>query len=229
MTTWWEGLTPLNQTLYGIAVLVSVPFAWQLIAALIGLSSGESDFGGVEAPDVDVDVDVDLDVDVDVDGAAEAIDVAHGAAGGAVHGSGDAVATVFAFKLLSVRAILTFLTLFAWGCALYLEQAGGKFEPRILGIASLWGLAGMAVVAIVMSLMTRLSYSGTRDLDAALGSEATVYIDIPADGTGEVRAMVGGHVNYVKARTKGGEALKAGTPVVIRERVGQTLLIVEPK
>lgn len=195
MTNWWNGLTGLNQTLYGIAVCISVPFVWQLAAAMLGLAH-----------------------DGDMDGS----DADSGADGG----TDDAVATALAFKLLSLRALLTFFTLFFWASALYLER--GLMFSRVFGIAVIWGLGGMVSVAVLLHLLPRLAHTGTRNLDSALGTEATVYIDIPAGGTGEVRAVVSGSVGYIKARALHGEAVKAGTPVAIRKRIGQTILVVEP-
>ena len=192
MTAWWNDLSQLNRILYGIAVLVSVPFLWQLVASLVGLG-GDGDLDGGDANDT---------------------------------ASGDAEATVFAFKLLSLRAILTFFTLFFWASALYLEQ--GLSVLRTLGTAAVWGMFGMGLVGLLLHLLPKLAHSGTRDLESALGSEATVYVDIPADGIGEVRVLVGGSVGYVKARAADGRALKAGTPVTVSRRVGQTILIVEP-
>lgn len=192
MSAWWNELSHLNQILYGIAVFVSVPFLWQLVAALIGLGGGD---------------------DID-DGSGDDMD------------TGDAAATVFVFKLLSVRAFLAFFTLFFWASALHLEQ--GMSVSKTLSTSVIWGLAGMALVGILLHLLPKLAHSGNRDLESALGSEATVYLDIPADGVGEVRALVDGNVSYIKARTANGHALKAGVPVTICQRIGQTLLIVEP-
>ncbi len=196
MSGWWAGLSGFNQTLYGIAVLVSVPFLWQLVMALVGL--------GMDGSDIDFGGD---------DGDLGHVD------------SGDATATVFAFKLLSVRAIVTFFTLFFWASALYLEQ--GHSLMRTFTIAAVWGLVGMSLVGLLLHLLPKLAYSGTRDLDTAIGSEATVYVDIPDGGTGEIRAIVGSRVSYVKARAVDGKAIVAGTVVAVRQRVGQTLLIVE--
>jgi hypothetical protein len=189
MLDWWNHLSSLNMTLYGVAACISVPFVWQLIASLIGL-----------AHDVDTD-------GVDTAGA-------------------DAVETVLAFKLLSVRALLTFFTLFFWAAALYLER--GLAIPRVLGIAALWGLAGMSAVAILLHVLPRLAHAGTRDLDSAVGAEASVYLDIPANGTGEVRVVVSGSVSYVKARSSSGAAIPSGTPVTVSSRIGQNLLVVTP-
>ena len=195
MTDWWQSLSGLNQTLYGLAICISVPFAWQFAAALLGLSH-DGDLDGTEG-------------DTDAEAAP-----------------GDAVATALAFKLLSMRALITFFTLFFWAAALYLER--GLPLPRVFGSAVVWGLGGMSSVALLLHLLPRLAHSGTRDLDSALGSEATVYIDIPFGGTGEVRALVSGSVGYIKARSLDGGAIPSGTPVAVRRRIGQTLLVVEP-
>jgi membrane protein implicated in regulation of membrane protease activity len=77
-------------------------------------------------------------------------------------------------------------------------------------------------------VLPKLAHSGTRNLASALGSEATVYLDIPAQGVGEVRVTVSGSVSHIKARARGGQPIKAGTPVTVCERIGQNLLIVEP-
>jgi hypothetical protein len=189
MLDWWSHLSHLNQTLYGIAACISVPFAWQLIASLVGLAH-----------------------DVDSDGMDTA--------------GTDAVDTVLAFKLLSMRALLTFFTLFFWAAALYLEREGAT--SRVFGIAALWGLAGMSAVAGLLHVLPKLAHAGTRDLESALNAEASVYLDIPANATGEIRVVVSGSVCHVKARSIGGEAIPAGTPVTVCSRIGQTILIVKP-
>lgn len=208
MMTWWNGLTELNRILYGLALLVTVPFLWQLVAALLGLSH-DGDVGDA-ASGADHDMGGGHDAAADTGGDA----------------TGDSAATMLAFELLSVRALLTFFTLFFWAAGLYLEQ--GRTLTRVFAAATGWGAAGMASVAVLLHFLPRLAHSGNRDLATALGSEATVYLDIPAGGTGEVRALVGGAVCHVKARTADGTAVKAGAAVRIRGRVGQTTLVVEP-
>ena len=205
MTDWWEHLSELNRTLYGIAICISIPFVWQLAAALLGLAHGG------DADGMDSGSDTDADGDVDGDGAVE---------------GGDSIATALAFKLLSLRAILTFFVLFFWAAALYLER--GRTLSQVFGISVLWGLGGMASVALLLHLLPKLAHAGTRDLESALGSEATVYLDIPAGGTGEVRVVVSGSVSYIKARTLHGEAVKAGMPVTVCKRIDQALLVVDP-
>lgn len=125
----------------------------------------------------------------------------------------DGSQTMAAFKLLSLRSILAFLTLFSWGGALYLNQ--GKTMGRAMTYSVLWGMAAMAVVSIILSLMSRLTESGNIKLSSCIGVNTTVYLDIPAKGVGEIRVLCSGVMTHLKARAANGEALKAGTSVKI--------------
>ncbi len=200
MMEWWNTLTTLNQVFYGLAVFFSVLFIWQLLAALLGLTDdgdGDFDHGG------------------DADGGVD-----H-------HDHLDAADTAASFRLVSLRTIITFFTLFTWGSSLYLSQE----EPpgTAMGLAALWGLAGMVLVAAVFYWMAKLGETGTSDLDSAVGTAGTVYVDIgEGGGRGEVRVTVSGVVTYVKARSVDGQGLKAGTPVRVLRRLGQNVVEVEP-
>ena len=197
MDGWWNNLSGLNQTFFGIATFFSVFFVWQLIAALMGLSGDEMDAS--DAGDAHVDGDLEADVDSH-DGHLTADD------------------TMVSFKLLSVRSLITFCTLFSWGMALYLQR--GDSVGLAMLFSCIWGLVGMVSVALVFYLMKRMSESGTKNLDTAVGAEGIVYLDIPADGEGEIRVTVSDVVSYVKARGANGVALKAGAPVKVVRRLG---------
>ena len=203
MSAWWENLTALNRGFFCAAAFFSVFFLWQLIAALIGLDEEGGD-------DLDTDMDGDMDADGgDFDGGSDA----------------DSSATVVAFKLLSIRALVTFCTLFTWGTALYLSR--GEGIGRSMGVSAIWGLAGMASVALLLSLLPRLAHTGTKRIASSLGARGTVYLDIPADGEGEIRVAVSDVISYVKARSRSGTALKAGTPIQVTEILGQTTVEVD--
>jgi hypothetical protein len=211
MAEWWGNLTVLNQTFYGIAAFFSVFFIWQLLAALVGLGGGEgeAEFEGAEdAGDID---------DIDTDATYE--DFEQGA-------EADAVETIAAFKILSLRSIVAFFTLFSWGMALYLNNE--LTVVRALSYSIIWGFAGMFCVALVFYLFRKMTASGTMSLNTAIGRPGTVYLDIAEDGTGEVRITVSDRISYVKARGMGGTALKAGTPIRVVRRVDQTTVEVKP-
>jgi hypothetical protein len=198
MAEWWSGLTGLNQFFYAGAAFFSVFLLWQLVASLTGLSADHDVDGGVGHPG-------DLAADP------------HGA---------DAADTAMAFKLLSVRSIISFFTLFCWGAALYLNR--GDTPVRALTYAMIWGLTGMALVSLILWGMRRLVSVGNLRLESCVGTDGTVYVNIPANGMGEVRVEVGGVVSYVKARTVDGQALKAGAAIRVARKLTANTVMVEP-
>lgn len=202
MFEWWSGLSAVSQWFFVGAVFFSVFFIWQIIAAMIGL-------GGDAHDDVTTHVDVSTD-----------------------HGPGDATAqadaheTVLAFRLLSVRSVLAFFTLFSWAGALYL--ASGKAVNVAVIYAVLWGLAALTLVSLLLHLLRRLVETGTPRMGTCVGCLGTVYLDIPAEGMGEVRVAVSGVMTHVKARAAGGSAIRAGTDVRVLRLLGTTTLEVQP-
>ncbi|NQU40135.1 MAG: hypothetical protein HQ523_09295 [Lentisphaerae bacterium] len=206
MSAWWESLTAINRAFFSAAAFFSVFFMWQLVAALTGLDNdSDHDAGGV-------------DTDVDTDGDTHMHHFEPGT-------EADSAATVVAFKLLSIRALITFCTLFTWGSALYLSRGVGL--GRAMGVSAIWGLAGMASVALVLSLLPKLAHTGTKRIASALGAHGMVYLDIPAEGRGEIRVAVSDVVSYVKARSRKATAIKSGTPVVVTAILDQTTVEVD--
>ena len=99
---------------------------------------------------------------------------------------------------------------------------------KAMGISVLWGLAGMLSVALIFFFMKKMAHTGTRDLDTCVGTEGSVYLNIPGDGTGEVRVRVSGSVAFIKARSANGGDLRAGTPIRVVGRSGPNAVSVEP-
>ncbi|MCE5326845.1 MAG: hypothetical protein LLG01_10545 [Planctomycetaceae bacterium] len=147
------------------------------------------------------------------------------------HGDGDhhdAAASTAAFKLLSVRSVVTFFTLFAWAGALYLTPPDAVPLWRAMTWGLLWGLVGMVVVATIFYMMRRLTESGNVSVSQCVGSNGTVYLDIPAGGCGQVRVLLGGRVSFIKARAAASENLKAGTAVTVLKTIDSTTVEVGP-
>jgi hypothetical protein len=86
----------------------------------------------------------------------------------------------------------------------------------------------MFSVALVFYVLRRLSKAETGDLRTCIGQHGTVYLDIPADGEGEVRISVSGVLSHVKARSTEGKELKSGTPVRVTRLLDKTSVEVEP-
>ena len=195
---WWLLLDPLNKWFFIGAMFFSVLFLWQLIMTIVGLSGG-------------------ADIDTHVDSSYE-----HQA-------PNDAADTVSAFKILSVQSILSFFTLFTWAGALYMraKTPGTPVSPCLL-YAAAWGVAAMVIVSGVIYMMRRMTSSGNLQIEACVGTNATVCLDIPAAGTGEVRLLCNGVMTHLKARAAGGAALKTGAPVRVVRVAGPNTLEVEP-
>jgi len=223
----WPELNTLTRGFYLVALFFSVIAIWQLIATFSGLVGGDD-------VDVDGDVEGDFDGDVDVDGPPQTPPDGTGLPDiddlAATRLSDELLAadaaTIAAFKLLSVRSILAFCTLFSWAGAMYLDQ--GKETGSALIFAFLWGGAAMGIVAGIFYLMRRLSETGTQRLGSALRRRGVAYLEIPEGGEGQVRVRVSGIVSYVKARGTGGQAIPSGTPVRVVRTLDQTTVEVEP-
>lgn len=206
MQEWWTGLSGITQFFYGMAAFFSVFFLWQIIAAFMGLNGDDMDIGGDAGDGGFADADFDADAPDDIDHA-------------------DVVESSQAFKVLSLRSIVTFFTLFSWGSALY--TADGVPLGRAMGISCIWGLVGMFAIAFIFWGMGKLTETGTKDVSTAKGQIGTVYLDIPADGFGEIKVSVSGVSEHLQAKSVSGEALPAGTQVRVVQVIGQTLVGVE--
>lgn len=195
---WWSSLDGLNQFFYGAALVMSGFFVWQLVMALIGM-------GGHE--DVTSQVDQFDHTGVDHTAAADAHD------------------SVLAFKLISVRSGLAFLTLFFWAAGLYY----GKYSLSVVMLIALaWGLLAMAVVAWLFHMLMKMTESGNPRIGTSVGAPGSVYMDIPANGEGEIRVLVSGVMTHVRARTRDGQALKGGTKVKVTKVLDANIVEVIP-
>jgi hypothetical protein len=197
LTVWWTALEPMAQWFFAAAAFFTVFFLIQLVMALVGLGGGEGD----------------LDAHVE---PAFAHDSLH-----------DAQDSVTAFKLLSVRSVLAFFTLFTWAGGLYMSR--GVPVARALIYALGWGVLAMVLLSVLMHLLRRMAETGTMRLGACVGNSGTVYLDVPAGGTGEVRVMCDGVLSVLKARAKGGGALLSGTPVRMVRVLGGNVIEIEPE
>ena len=205
MMDWWRSLGELNQGLYIGAAFFSLLFLWQFISALLGLAG--------EGADAELDVDADIDIDgVDLDDLEAAN----------IEGAAESIAS---FKILSIRAVLAFCTLFCWAGAMYLDA--DMATSRALIFASLWGLAAWVVVALLVHFIRKLAETGTPRLASCVGHRGTVYLDIPDTGFGEVRVIVSGAVTRVKARGRNGQAFNTGTPVKVVRTLDANTIEVE--
>ena len=194
---WWSSLQALNQWFFMAAAFFSVFFLWQLIMAMLGLGGGSHD----------------LDTQPDQPAGHDAPNDAHD--------------TVAAFKMISLRSLLAFFTLFTWAGGLYLSR--GMAVTPALTRSLLWGLAAMALVSALVALMRRMTETGNVRIASCVGAGGTVYLDIPVGGDGEIRVLCSGVMTHLRARNRGGAALKAGAKVRVLAVTGPNSVEVEPE
>ncbi len=136
--------------------------------------------------------------------------------------SGEAAA---AFKMFSVQGITAFFMMFGLvGLGLTRYAAG-----PLLSLAGALAAGGLTlwVVKWAFTLMLRLQSSGTFGPEAALGGEATVYLNIPPGGTGKVQVQVRQHLREYEAAADDPQAqFKTGDRVrVLRVHDGRLLIV----
>jgi hypothetical protein len=230
MLEWWSELDALAQILFGSAVFFTVLLVLQLVS-LFGADADDGDHADADdggdadghAGDGDADADhsdADHPSDPRHHGSARDDDLSDHVA----HGS---TAAALWRGLASRRSVVSFLTLFSWAGALYLQA--GRGAPFALGAGAAWGLLGSVLVAAVYLGIRHLQSPGERfALGEVVGEEGTVYLRIPPDGRGQVRVRVAGRWQVVHARTAGGAALRENTPVFVTRALDDRTVEVIP-
>lgn len=117
-------------------------------------------------------------------------------------------------KVLSIQAIVAFLTFFGVGGLSALE--GGATTGSAAAVAFATGLAAMLVLVWFLGLLRKLQSDGTLRLADAVGCPGRVYLTVPAHdgGVGKVSLVLQGRSVEVEARTPGPE-LRSGEEVVV--------------
>lgn len=130
--------------------------------------------------------------------------------------------------LLSLRAIVAFLTGFGWGGVIGLDQGLSVFAATT--VATLTGTALMAVVVLLMRVVYGMRYSGTLDYQNAIGVHGSVYLPIPPnmEGQGQVEVLVQGRLMTVQAMTRAASRLPNRSRVRVVEQLDPQTLLVEP-
>lgn len=168
--------------------------AWFSVPAFIGtvfftLRLGLMLLGGDGHGDADLHVDTDFGhVDADL-GHVDA-DLGHEGHSGS------------AFQVLSVQSVAAFMMGFGWGGLGGLKGAG--WDPTTsLAFGVALGAGMVWLLAKLFEAVYRLQSSGNIRIDAALGTEGSVYVAIPPhrEGRGRVRLVIGNRERFYNAVT----------------------------
>lgn len=247
MMEWWNNITLFEKVFWFIASPFSVIFLIQLVLTFIGLG-GESevdtdadvDIDTDADIDIDTDVDIDIDTDVDIDIDADAdididadadIDIDTDAdidtdTDTDTDTDKDASTDISGFRLLTIRSIIAFFTVFGWAGIVAINS--GANEVLSIIVALVLGIGMMALVAWIFYFITHLTESGNISIRNALNTTGTVYIPIPENksGVGKVQLIIQGSTREMDAITNG-KIIPTGTKVRVIGIIKNKLLLVE--
>lgn len=139
--------------------------------------------------------------------------------------SGDHADADISFKLLSVQGLTSFFMMFGL-VGLALLRADLHVLLTILG-GAVAGLVTVAVTGLIFSQMKRLQTEGTINIQTTVGSEGTVYLTIPRNGTGQVQVIAQGSLKIFDAVSSNKNQIATGEKVRVTGVASGNTLIVE--
>ena len=80
---------------------------------------------------------------------------------------------------------------------------------------------------MIFKAMGRLQSDGTMQIHNAIGQNGSVYLTIPAKGSGQVRVAVQGSLKILNAVSKDGKKIATGENIQVVDISGSDTLIVE--
>jgi hypothetical protein len=111
--------------------------------------------------------------------------------------SGDHADADASFKLLSLQGLTSFFMMFGL-VGLALLRANLHVLITIIG-GMIAGLVTVAVTGLIFTQMKRLQTEGTIKIQNTIGSDGTVYLTIPQNGTGQVQIIAQGSLKIFDA------------------------------
>ena len=129
------------------------------------------------------------------------------------------------FKLLSVQGLTSFFMMFGL-VGLALLKANLHVLITILG-GAIAGFITVGATGLIFSQMKRLQTEGTIMIQNTVGSEGTVYLTIPKNGTGQVQVIVQGSLKIFDAVSSTKNQIATGEKVRVSGVASGNTLIVE--
>lgn len=139
--------------------------------------------------------------------------------------TGDHVDADISFKLLSVQGLTSFFMMFGL-VGLALLRADLPVFLTVLG-GMLAGLVTVAISGLIFTQMKRLQSEGTINIQNTIGTEGSVYLTIPKNGTGQVQIIAQGSLKIFDAVSKNKTMIATGESIHVVGVAGGNTLIVE--
>ncbi len=132
------------------------------------------------------------------------------------------------FKLLSLQGLTAFSMMFGLvGFGLYNQSHLGSLIATIGALVA--GLGSVWIIGKIFSMMMGLQSSGTLENTSAIGCEGTVYLTIPAEGTGSVQINMQNRLREFDAVSHNKEELTTGERIRVVWVNGNVLAVEKVK
>ena len=164
----------------------------------------------------DTDSDFDADAGGHDFGGHDAVD--HGD----VHHAGSDAS----FKVLTLQGVTGFFMIFGLTGLAFMRATpvGAFFSTAIAFVA---GYATLWILGWLTAMMLSLQSSGNVDMRNAIGQEATVYLKIPAEGTGQATVCVQQRLRVMDAVSQDHQEITTGQRVHVVDLVEGNVLVVK--
>jgi len=131
--------------------------------------------------------------------------------------------------IISFKSVMSFLMMFGWAGIISQHYDLNTFGTLI--VAFITGLAALFAVAGLLYFITRMSYSGTLQMQNAIGKAGQVILSIPAkkQGVGQIQINVQGGLRTLEAVTEEIDEIISGTKVMVIDLLEDNTLLVVPK
>ena len=144
---------------------------------------------------------------------------------GDVDTAGDHADADISFKLLSAQGLTSFFLMFGL-VGLALLRANLHELITIAG-GTLAGLGMVAITGAIFTQMKRLQTEGTINIQNTVGSDGTVYLTIPKNGTGQVQVIAQGSLKIFDAVSANKNQIATGEKVRVTGVASGNTLVVE--
>lgn len=133
------------------------------------------------------------------------------------------------FRVLSIRTVTAGIAFFG-----LIGMAGTKLEMRqsaVFVLAAVCGLVALVIVYFLYRLISHFRSDGSVSESTLPGSEGNVYVRIPPkrSGSGKVIVNQQGRSMEYEAFSDSERELAAGEPIVVKEVLSSTQVLIEPR
>jgi membrane protein implicated in regulation of membrane protease activity len=139
--------------------------------------------------------------------------------------TGDHAEADVSFKLISIQGLTSFFMMFGLVGLALLKANVPVFLTVVGGIVA--GLITVAITGLVFTQMKRLQTEGNIDIQKTIGTEGSVYLTIPKNGTGQVQLIAQGSLKIFDAVSNSKSTIATGEKVRVMGVASGTTLIVE--